>query len=143
MAGVNLRVATLKNANLQNCDLRAAVLAGADLEVYSSFLSHAIVYPLFDSSSLPPVPKLLYFVKSYGFRYYHIGLPANLLFLFQAVDEVTHSSCNLSDLNLCTFIQLLSISQNFLFCFRIVTSLAVICMKPIYEGQISKMQHLN
>lgn len=33
MAGVNLRVATLKNANLQNCDLRAAVLAGADLEV--------------------------------------------------------------------------------------------------------------
>ena len=34
MGGVNLRVATLKNANLQNCDLRAAVLAGADLEVY-------------------------------------------------------------------------------------------------------------
>ena len=34
MAGVNLRVATLKNANLQNCDLRAAVLAGADLEVH-------------------------------------------------------------------------------------------------------------
>lgn len=33
MAGVNLRVATLKNANLQNCDLRGAVLAGADLEV--------------------------------------------------------------------------------------------------------------
>lgn len=33
MGGVNLRVATLKNANLQNCDLRAAVLAGADLEV--------------------------------------------------------------------------------------------------------------
>lgn len=33
MAGVNLRVATLKNANLQNCDLRTAVLAGADLEV--------------------------------------------------------------------------------------------------------------
>ena len=34
MAGVNLCVATLKNANLQNCDLRAAVLAGADLEVH-------------------------------------------------------------------------------------------------------------
>lgn len=33
MAGVNLRVATLKGANLQNCDLRAAVLAGADLQV--------------------------------------------------------------------------------------------------------------
>ena len=33
MAGVNLRVATLKNANLKNCDLRAAILAGADLEV--------------------------------------------------------------------------------------------------------------
>ena len=33
MAGVNLRVATLKNANLQNCDLRGAVLAGTDLEV--------------------------------------------------------------------------------------------------------------
>lgn len=37
MAGVNLRVATLKNANLQNCDLRAAVLAGADLEVHIFF----------------------------------------------------------------------------------------------------------
>lgn len=36
MAGVNLRVATLKNANLQNCDLRAAVLAGADLEVLNA-----------------------------------------------------------------------------------------------------------
>lgn len=35
MSGVNLRVATLKNANLQNCDLRTAVLAGADLEVCS------------------------------------------------------------------------------------------------------------
>lgn len=33
MAAVNLRVATLKNANLQNCDLRSAILAGADLEV--------------------------------------------------------------------------------------------------------------
>lgn len=33
MTGINLRVATLKNANLKNCDLRAAVLAGADLEV--------------------------------------------------------------------------------------------------------------
>ena len=33
MAGVNLRVATLKDANMQNCDLRSAVLAGADLEV--------------------------------------------------------------------------------------------------------------
>ena len=37
MAGVNLRVATLKNANLQNCDLRGAVLAGADLEVTKHF----------------------------------------------------------------------------------------------------------
>lgn len=33
MGGVNLRVATLKRANLKNCDLRSAVLAGADLEV--------------------------------------------------------------------------------------------------------------
>lgn len=33
MAGVNLRVGTIKYANLQNCTLRGAVLAGADLEV--------------------------------------------------------------------------------------------------------------
>ncbi len=33
MARVNLRVATIKFGNLKNCDLRAAVLAGADLEV--------------------------------------------------------------------------------------------------------------
>jgi uncharacterized protein YjbI with pentapeptide repeats len=46
MAGVNLRVATLKNANLQNCDLRAAVLAGADLEVLISFLTLTIVFIL-------------------------------------------------------------------------------------------------
>ena len=39
MAGVNLRVATLKDANMQNCDLRSAVLAGADLEVYIFMLS--------------------------------------------------------------------------------------------------------
>ena len=26
--GINLRVATLKNVNMQNCDLRMAVLAG-------------------------------------------------------------------------------------------------------------------
>jgi uncharacterized protein YjbI with pentapeptide repeats len=50
MAGVNLRVATLKNANLQNCDLRAAVLAGADLEVHMCFLSRGIVLLLFYSS---------------------------------------------------------------------------------------------
>jgi uncharacterized protein YjbI with pentapeptide repeats len=49
MAGVNLRVATLKNANLQNCDLRAAVLAGADLEVHVSLLSLASVFILFSS----------------------------------------------------------------------------------------------
>jgi uncharacterized protein YjbI with pentapeptide repeats len=46
MAGVNLRVATLKNANLQNCDLRAAVLAGADLEVHIHFLFLSIVFIL-------------------------------------------------------------------------------------------------
>ena len=33
MAKVNLRVATLKHGNMKNCDLRGAVLAGADLEV--------------------------------------------------------------------------------------------------------------
>ena len=33
MARVNLRVATIKHSNLKNCDLRSAVLAGADLEV--------------------------------------------------------------------------------------------------------------
>jgi uncharacterized protein YjbI with pentapeptide repeats len=50
MAGVNLRIATLKNANLQNCDLRAAVLAGADLEVHIFFLlSLAMVFILFCS----------------------------------------------------------------------------------------------
>ena len=36
MARVNLRVATIKHGNLKNCDLRAAVLAGADLEVILS-----------------------------------------------------------------------------------------------------------
>ena len=30
--GINLRVATLKNVNMKNCDLRMSVLAGADLE---------------------------------------------------------------------------------------------------------------
>ena len=34
MAKVNLRVATLKHGNMKNCDLRGAVLAGADLEVF-------------------------------------------------------------------------------------------------------------
>lgn len=38
MARVDLRVATLKNANLKHCDLRAAVLAGADLEVSFNYL---------------------------------------------------------------------------------------------------------
>ena len=33
MAKVNLRVATLKHGNMKNCDLRGAVLAGANLEV--------------------------------------------------------------------------------------------------------------
>ena len=30
--GINLRVATLKGVNMQNCDLRMAVLAGAGKE---------------------------------------------------------------------------------------------------------------
>lgn len=33
MTGINLRVATLKNAKLKNCNLRGATLAGTDLEV--------------------------------------------------------------------------------------------------------------
>ena len=37
MAKVNLRVATLKHGNMKNCDLRGAVLAGADLEVKQPF----------------------------------------------------------------------------------------------------------
>ena len=50
MAGVNLRVATIKYANLQNCTLRGAVLAGADLEViiinYMKFinLAHSLLF---------------------------------------------------------------------------------------------------
>ena len=36
MAKVNLRVATLKHGNMKNCDLRGAVLAGADLEVFDA-----------------------------------------------------------------------------------------------------------
>ena len=39
MAKVNLRVATLKHGNMKNCDLRGAVLAGADLEVINTCLS--------------------------------------------------------------------------------------------------------
>ena len=39
MAKVNLRVATLKHGNMKNCDLRGAVLAGADLEVIDTCLS--------------------------------------------------------------------------------------------------------
>ena len=35
MTGINLRVATLKNAKLKNCNLRGATLAGTDLEVRS------------------------------------------------------------------------------------------------------------
>lgn len=31
--GANLRVSSLKYANAKNCDLRSAILAGADLEV--------------------------------------------------------------------------------------------------------------
>jgi hypothetical protein len=94
MAGVNLRVATLKNANLQNCDLRAAVLAGADLEVYISVLSQAIVFPLFHL--LPSFhslyffylslyllsPWLLHFIKKYGFCYYHICMSVLLVKFF-------------------------------------------------------------
>ena len=38
MAKVNLRVATLKHGNMKNCDLRGAVLAGADLEVINAYL---------------------------------------------------------------------------------------------------------
>ena len=33
MSGINLRLGTLKRANMQNCTLRDAILAGADLEV--------------------------------------------------------------------------------------------------------------
>lgn len=33
MTGINLRVATLKNAKLKNCNLRGATLAGTNLEV--------------------------------------------------------------------------------------------------------------
>lgn len=36
MTGINLRVATLKNAKLKNCNLRGATLAGTDLEVRKS-----------------------------------------------------------------------------------------------------------
>ena len=36
MTGINLRVATLKNAKLKNCNLRGATLAGTDLEVRGS-----------------------------------------------------------------------------------------------------------
>lgn len=36
MTGINLRVATLKNAKLKNCNLRGATLAGTDLEVCSA-----------------------------------------------------------------------------------------------------------
>lgn len=38
MTGINLRVATLKNAKLKNCNLRGATLAGTDLEVSHQFL---------------------------------------------------------------------------------------------------------
>lgn len=36
--GANLRVSSLKYANAKNCDLRSAILAGADLEVRNLFL---------------------------------------------------------------------------------------------------------
>ena len=39
MAKVNLRVATLNHGNMKNCDLRGAVLAGADLEVINTYLN--------------------------------------------------------------------------------------------------------
>ena len=34
MTGINLRLANLKGASMQNCVLHDATLAGADLEVY-------------------------------------------------------------------------------------------------------------
>lgn len=47
MGGVNLRVATLKNANLKNCILRAAVFAGADLEVPSDlYVFFILIYEI-------------------------------------------------------------------------------------------------
>lgn len=52
MPNVILRVATLKGANLQNCNLRGAILAGADLEVCLTLAScflYSIVY-LFDNN---------------------------------------------------------------------------------------------
>ena len=36
MTGVNLRVANLKGASMQNCVLHDGILAGADLEVWTS-----------------------------------------------------------------------------------------------------------
>lgn len=45
MTGINLRVATLKNAKLKNCNLRGATLAGTDLEVgYLSFFTHKYIH---------------------------------------------------------------------------------------------------
>lgn len=44
MTGINLRVATLKNAKLKNCNLRGATLAGTDLEVTCSFIFKTILY---------------------------------------------------------------------------------------------------
>lgn len=46
MSGVNLRVATLKNANLQNCVLRTAVLAGANLEVIKCIFFQKVSNPI-------------------------------------------------------------------------------------------------
>lgn len=44
MTGINLRVATLKNAKLKNCNLRGATLAGTDLEVgYLLFFTHKYI----------------------------------------------------------------------------------------------------
>lgn len=43
MTGINLRVATLKNAKLKNCNLRGATLAGTDLEVCLAGPSQEII----------------------------------------------------------------------------------------------------
>lgn len=44
MTGINLRVATLKNAKLKNCNLRGATLAGTDLEVRDCWETYVNTY---------------------------------------------------------------------------------------------------
>ena len=51
MAGINLRVATLKNVNMQNCDLRMAVLV-------SDLISEDILDSLLYSFRLEPTWRI-------------------------------------------------------------------------------------